>query len=85
MTGLFEAMISVPKRFAGFRSADSVLKDRSLSRDQKRTALLAWRAALRKAPRPASPKEVDPAELIEEIDTALRTLESRTSAHDSQH
>ena len=78
-------MISVPKRFAGFRSAESVLKDRSLSQDQKRTALLAWRAALRKAPRPASPKEEDPAELIEEIDTALRALKSRKTAHGRPH
>lgn len=70
-------MISIPKRFAGFRSAESVLKDRSLSQAQKRTALLAWRAALRKAPPPASPREDDPAELIEEIDTALKTLKVR--------
>lgn len=74
-------MISIPKRFAGFRSAESVLKDRSLSQAQKRTALLAWRAALRNAPPPASPKEDDPAELIEEIDTALKTLNSRKTAH----
>jgi uncharacterized protein YicC (UPF0701 family) len=83
MTDLSETMISVPKRFAGFRSAASVLEDRSLSEAEKRTALLAWRAALRKAPPPASAREEHPADLIEEIDTALQTLRNRKAEEGS--
>jgi hypothetical protein len=67
-------MISVPKRFAGFRTAASVLEDRSLSDKQKRTALLSWRATLRKAPQASSEKGRTPQELISEIDEALKAL-----------
>ncbi|MHA7776890.1 hypothetical protein [Roseibium sp. M-1] len=73
MTDLCETMISIPKRFVGFRSATSVLEDRSLSRRQKQNALLAWRARLRKVPQPVTAGE-DLEELIEEIDEALRVL-----------
>jgi hypothetical protein len=67
-------MISVSKRFAGFRTPASVLEDRHLSNEQKRTALLAWRASLSKAPRAISRDGRSPAELIEEIDEALKVL-----------
>ncbi|EAV42310.1 hypothetical protein [Roseibium aggregatum] len=68
-------MISVPKRFAGFRTAASVLEDRSLSDKQKRTALLSWRASLRKAPQARSEQGGrTPQELIAEIDDALKAL-----------
>ncbi|QFS98261.1 hypothetical protein FIV06_12610 [Labrenzia sp. THAF191b] len=67
-------MISVSKRFAGFRTPASVLEDRHLSNEQKRTALLAWRASLSKAPRAISRDGRSPAELIEEIDEALKAL-----------
>ncbi|GAB2184170.1 hypothetical protein [Roseibium sp. LAB1] len=72
----YETMISVPKRFAGFRTAASVLEDRSLSLEQKRTALLAWRATLRKAPQTGAEDGRSPAELIEEIDEALKSLKA---------
>lgn len=75
-------MISVPKRFAGFRTAASVLEDPSLSDKQKRTALLSWRASLRKAPQASSEKGRTPQELISEIDDALKTLRSDKTPHE---
>ncbi|QFT67515.1 hypothetical protein FIU93_12080 [Labrenzia sp. THAF35] len=73
-------MISVSKRFAGFRTPASVLEDRHLSKEQKRTALLAWRASLRKAPQAVSRDGRSPAELIEEIDEALKALRREKAA-----
>jgi len=69
-----DEMTSVPQRFAGFRSAASVLEDASLTDEQKRTALLSWRASLQQgAPyaRDGKPKRT---KMLREIDEALEKL-----------
>lgn len=67
-------MVSVPRRFAGFQSAESVLKDASLSNEQKRTALLSWRASLQGSAPFARHSEDEKSRMIREIDAALRKL-----------
>lgn len=67
-------MTSVPKRFAGFQTAASVLRDYTLSREQKQTALLSWRAALQKAA-PAEDESISKVhQMIADIDDALLEL-----------
>jgi len=67
-------MISVSQRFAGFRSASSLLADTGLSRAQKKAALLSWREALNRQT-PATDKEnTDRLRILQDIDDALRSL-----------
>ncbi|POF28424.1 hypothetical protein [Roseibium marinum] len=68
-------MISLPKRFAGFSSAQAVLNDASLSADQKRTALLTWQAALKQAANLSAGDRNDANRIIREIDVALESLD----------
>jgi hypothetical protein len=70
---LNRAMISIPRTFAGFRSARAVLEDKGLTRRQKRLALQSWRSAIDQTP-PGSDGTSDRARLIREIDAALHTL-----------
>jgi len=66
-------MSSVPQRFAGFRSVAAVLEDRSLTKHQKRTALVSWRALLMQSPT-ASVDAEDRAEKLSKIEQALSEL-----------
>jgi hypothetical protein len=75
-------MVSVPQRFAGFRSASGVLADTGLSRAQKKAALLSWRETLNRQT-PASGKEkANRARILKEIDQALLSLEKSGKASD---
>ncbi|WP_299815838.1 hypothetical protein [uncultured Roseibium sp.] len=74
-------MISVPKRFAGFSTAQAVLNDPSLSADQKRTALLTWRATLRQAALLSTGGRNDTDRMIREIDAALAALNRRKRSY----
>ncbi|PVB59637.1 hypothetical protein [Labrenzia sp. 011] len=74
-------MISIPKRFAGFSSAQGVLNDPSLSADQKRTALLTWRSALKQAARLSPGGRNDTDQMIREIDAALASLNRQRRPH----
>jgi len=74
-------MISVPKRFAGFRSAQSLLNDPSLTEDQKKTALVAWRTALQQAVPPSTQGGNDTARMILDIDAALERLGNEPRKH----
>ncbi|WP_269586103.1 hypothetical protein [Roseibium sp. Sym1] len=75
-------MVSVPQRFAGFRSASSVLADPGLSRTQKKAALLSWREALNRQT-PASGKEkANRARILKDIGQALVSLEKSGQASD---
>lgn len=77
-----QTMTSVPKRFAGFRSARSLLRDPALTDDQKRTALLAWRARLFEGAGMAS--ESGDEELVREINAALREMENSSRHADKE-
>lgn len=67
-------MVSVPRRFAGFRTASGVLKDHSLTEAQKRTALLAWRASLQNSPPAGRDGRNQRDAMIREIEAALKKL-----------
>lgn len=67
-------MNSVLKRFAGFRSVAAILKDRGLTKDQKRTALMSWRFLLMQSPA-ASVDADDRLEKLQEIEHALVVLD----------
>lgn len=73
-------MMSIATKFAGFHSAASLLADRSLSPAQKRTALLTWRASLRRAPPAGEQKTLGKRQqLIREIEEALTSLKRQST------
>ena len=59
-----------PTRFAGYPSPGMVAEDQALTREQKVSALLAWRAMLRRA---TAAERALHAGLAEEIEQALET------------
>jgi len=77
-------MISVPQRFAGFRSASSVLTDKGLSWAEKRAALLSWREALHRQPASAFRQNTALGQTLREIDQALERLDEDTGSQDRQ-
>lgn len=74
-------MTSIPQRFAGFRSAASVLDDATLTDGQKRAALLSWRAALQRGVPNAGNGRAKQIRMLREIEDALQELgESRQAS-----
>lgn len=68
-------MINVPRKYAGFGSAFSVLEDQTLSDPQKRTALLSWRSAMERAVVSSSDARARRNDIMKDIDAALAILD----------
>ncbi|WP_029059261.1 hypothetical protein [Stappia stellulata] len=71
-------MINVPRNYAGFRSAFSVLDDPALTHAQKRKALLSWRSAMQQAVATSKEGRMRRSAVLTEIDEALAILDEET-------
>lgn len=71
-------MTNVPRKYAGFGSALSVLEDQSLTGAQKRTALLSWRSVMERAIVSTADGRKRRDTLLNEIDAALAILDGET-------
>ena len=60
-----------PTRFAGYDSPGQLAEDRALTREQKVSALLAWRAVLQRS---GAQERTRHAELAAEIERALAAI-----------
>jgi hypothetical protein len=71
-------MTNVPRKYAGFGSAYSVLEDQSLTDAQKRTALLSWRSAMERAIVSSADGRKRRDTVLTDIDAALAILDGET-------
>jgi hypothetical protein len=77
-TNQSDEMTNVPRKYAGFGSAFSVLDDQTLTDAQKRTALVSWRSAMERAIVSSDDGRTRRDGVLNDIDAALAILDRET-------